>query len=92
MQNSRSRLLKEIRELLKSLDSKLDKLLERQVSEDLGLGPRQKQLLKKLAKSNARLKASPRLPQGETRLIEPAHERMVALSLPEPAGRLGGYF
>jgi len=58
MSNSRSRLLQEIQELLKSVDRKLDKLLDRQVSKDLGLGPRQKELLKQLVKSDVRLKAS----------------------------------
>jgi hypothetical protein len=54
MSHSRSRVLGEIKDLLKSLDRKLDKLLERQVSEDLGLGSRQKELLKQMAKLDSR--------------------------------------
>lgn len=65
MRNPKSRLLKEIRELLRSVDRKLDKLLDRQVSEDLGLGPRQKELLKRLAKSDIRVTASPRTFEDE---------------------------
>lgn len=65
MRNPKSRLLKEIRELLRSVDRKLDKLLDRQVSEDLGLGPRQKELLKRLANSDICVTASPRTFEDE---------------------------
>jgi len=58
MPNPKSRLLKEIKELLKSVDRKLDRLLDRQVSKDLGLGPRQKKLLRQLAKSDLHVNAS----------------------------------
>jgi len=66
MPNPKSRLLKEISELLRSVDRKLDKLLDRQVSEDLGLGPNQKELLRRLAKSDIRLNTSPTPFEGES--------------------------
>jgi predicted metal-dependent enzyme (double-stranded beta helix superfamily) len=65
MPNRKSRVLEEIKELLKSLDNKLDKLLERQVSEELGLGPRHKELLRQLVKRDARTKTPSRLAKSE---------------------------
>ena len=55
MPNRKPRVLEEIKELLKSIDSKLDKLFDRQVSEDLGLGPRQKELLRQFVRRDAQL-------------------------------------
>jgi hypothetical protein len=66
MPNPKSRLLKEIRELLRSVDKKLDKLLKRQVSEDQGLGRNQKELLRRLAKSDKRLNTSHTPFEGES--------------------------
>ena len=55
MPNRKPRVLEEIKELLKSIDSKLDKLFDRQVSEDLGLGPRQKELLRQFVRRDTQL-------------------------------------
>jgi hypothetical protein len=68
MPNPKPRLLEEIKELLKSVDSKLDRLLDRQISEDLGLGPRQKEMLRQLVKRDARPNAPPRLSEGRLHL------------------------
>jgi sugar-specific transcriptional regulator TrmB len=76
MSNPKSRVLEEIKELLKSLDNKLDRLLERQVSEELGLGPRQKELLKQLVKRDTRTKASSRLVESEPH-FDPAMYRRI---------------
>lgn len=76
MPNPKSRLLKEIKELLKSVDRKLDKLLDRRIPEDLGLGPRQKELLRQLVKSDLRLNASPRLRVSESHLDLPVYNRI----------------
>jgi len=65
MTNPKSRLLEDIKELLKSVDSKLDRLLDRQVPEDLGLGPRHKEFLKQLVNRNARPSAPPELHEGK---------------------------
>jgi len=76
MPNPKPRILREIKELLKSVDSKLDKLLDRQVSEDLGLGPRQKELLRQLVKRDTHSNAPPRLPEGKLRLGRDAYARI----------------
>jgi hypothetical protein len=76
MPNPKPRVLREIKELLKSVDSKLDKLLDRQVSEDLGLGPRQKELLRQLVKRDAHSNAPPRPPEGKLRLRRDAYARI----------------
>jgi hypothetical protein len=60
--------LEEIKELLKSVDSKLDRLLDRQVSQDLGLGPRQKEMLRQLVRRDARPNAPPKLSEGRMHL------------------------
>lgn len=64
MPNPTSRLLKEIRELLTSVDKKLDKLLDRQVVEDQDLGANQKELMRQPAKSIIRL-TTPHVPFEE---------------------------
>lgn len=76
MPYSKSRVLEEIKELLKSLDRKLDRLLERQVSEELGLGPRQKELLRHLVKRDSRPKDFPRLAVSESHLGRAAVDRI----------------
>jgi hypothetical protein len=55
MSSSKSKLLKEIRDLIKSVDRKLDKLLNRKVLEEKGLDHNQKELLKSLTKDSMSL-------------------------------------
>jgi hypothetical protein len=76
MTNPKSRLLEDIKELLKSVDSKLDKLLDRQVSEDLGLGPRQKEFLKQLVNRNTRPSAPPEPQEGKLHFGPNAYRRI----------------
>jgi hypothetical protein len=68
MPNPKPRILEEIKELLKSVDSKLDKLLDRKIPEDLGLGPRQKELLRHLVTRDPRPNAPLKLSEGTLHL------------------------
>ena len=77
MPSPKSRVLEEIKELLKSLDNKLDKLLERQVLEELGLGPRQKELLRQLVKRDGRPEAPSRLVESVRAHFDPATYRRI---------------
>lgn len=61
MSSSKSKLLKEIRNLIKNIDRKLDKLLNRKVLEEKGLDYDQKELLTSLTKGGMRLPSSHRL-------------------------------
>jgi hypothetical protein len=76
MPNPKPRVLEEIKQLLKSIDSKLDRLLDRQVSEDLGLGSRQKELVRQLVKRNARPDAPLKLSEGNLHLGRDASARI----------------
>lgn len=65
MPSSASKLLKEIRDLMKSVDRKLDKLLNRKVLEEKGLDYDQNELLKSLTNS-MRFRSSHALSQIES--------------------------